>query len=179
MPFCRPASESHVLRRTNTDCWNDLVWIFPLSYCKLNIFWGPLPSLRPASRGLQAAYGTLLMNSDNHAGCRPALRFMLLRAGPTESFSCCSSIQILCAPALPAHCCGVITHAKNNNGVSPICNFVEDVWSCCIKVDTLSIERAEDGAHPHNQAYCPLCVCDLSNLCIKSILYQTSKAEET
>lgn len=37
--------------------------------------------------GLQVAYGALLMNTDSHAGCCPALWFMLLCGGPTESFS--------------------------------------------------------------------------------------------
>lgn len=60
----------------------------------------PTLSLWLASGELQVAYGTLLMNSDSHAGCCLALWFMLLRGGPAESFSCSSGIPMLCAAAL-------------------------------------------------------------------------------
>lgn len=43
-----------------------------------------VPPLWLACGGLQVAYGALLMNSDSHAGCCPALWFTLLCGGPAE-----------------------------------------------------------------------------------------------
>lgn len=89
----------------------------------------PLPRTPPhplwlASGGLQVAYGALLMNSDSHAGCCPALWFMLLCGGPAESFSGCSSIPMLCLFHSSADVC---YHAQNNNAVGFISNTVEDI----------------------------------------------------
>ena len=83
------------------DCSFRYVHINRVVIMKNSMFSPPPPALL-ASGELEVAYGTLLMNSDSHAGCCPALWIMLLCGGPAESFSCHSSIPMLCAPWLSA-----------------------------------------------------------------------------
>lgn len=115
------------------------------------------------------------MNSDSHAGCCPALWFTLLCGGPAESFSCCCSIPMLHAPALSVPCWCVLPHAQNNNAVSLISNFVEDIkscWTCCVNVTHLSVLPKESNC-TNNQIYCRHmhALCDglhINSVCIKA-----------